>query len=459
MTVSGELAIAEQTLDLARGGGAEVEVSVDRSQLALTRFANSFIHQNVAEDVTRVHVRIHRDGRTAAASTTRTETDGLRALIDRTLDAVRHAPSDPGWPGLAPPAESEPGAAVDAGAAGASPDDRADIVGAFVDAADGLESAGSCRTAVWTGAFVNSAGQSTTGGSAEVSVDGIARRDGADGVARLASNRMEDMDGGVLGSRAAAKANAGGDAIELPPGRYEVVLEPAAVADILQNLALYGFNAKAVAERRSFAEVGVAQFDSSMTIVDDALAAGASYDAEGTPCGRLVLIDGGTTVALTHDRRTAAVAGTESTGHATGFVSWGAFGTHLTLLPSGTAVDGHVPDEVVGPAADADVVELVAGVERGLLVTDLWYTRVLDPRSLAVTGLTRNGVWLIENGEIGRAVRNFRFTQAYPAALAPGAVLGVGSSAAALPDSWLSARWTAPALRLATWNFTGGASG
>jgi predicted Zn-dependent protease len=104
----------------------------------------------------------------------------------------------------------------------------------------------------------------------------------------------------------------------------------------------------------------------------------------------------------------------------------------------------------------------VAAVERGVLVTDLWYTRVLDPRALVLTGLTRNGVWLIERGEIARPLRNFRFTQAYPQALMAGNVLGVGRTTSALPGDTYSASmpwWTAPALRLRAWNFTGGASG
>jgi predicted Zn-dependent protease len=101
-------------------------------------------------------------------------------------------------------------------------------------------------------------------------------------------------------------------------------------------------------------------------------------------------------------------------------------------------------------------------MERGILVSDFWYTRVLDPRSLALTGLTRNGVWLVEDGEVTRPVRNFRFTQSYAQALAPGNVLGVGRTAAAVPgDTYTttSPRWTCPALHLASWNFTGGSSG
>ena len=97
-----------------------------------------------------------------------------------------------------------------------------------------------------------------------------------------------------------------------------------------------------------------------------------------------------------------------------------------------------------------------------MLVSDLWYTRVLDPRTLAVTGLTRNGVWLIEDGTVTSALRNFRFTQSYAQALMPGAVRGIGRAASAIPgDSYvaISPRWTAPPLHLASWNFTGGASG
>jgi predicted Zn-dependent protease len=456
------LEVAQQTLELttAAASGAEIEVSVDRSRLALTRFANSVIHQNVADDTTSVRVRLHRDGRTAAGSSTLIDAEGLAALVGRTAEAATVAPVDPGWPGLAPPAEPAATAPVDGPTADASPDARATLVRSFVDAADGFEAAGYCRTSHWTGAFVNSAGQELTAESAEASMDGIARRSGVDGVARIASNRLADLDGAMLGARAATKVRAGTDPVELPPGHYEVVLEPAAVADLLQNLAVWCFNGKAVNERRSFAELGVAQFDRAVTLVDDPLVAGVTYDGEGTPHRRLTLVDAGATVAVCHDRRTAIEAGTVSTGNATGIASWGAFPLHLHFQPP--SVDGVPTDEITdvdGPAADSAVAALVAGVARGVLVSDFWYTRVLDPKTLAITGLTRNGVWLIEDGEITRPLRNFRFTQSYGQALEPGAVLGVGTTAVDLPDNWVAARWTAPALHLASWNFTGGASG
>ncbi|CAN5859530.1 TldD/PmbA family protein [soil metagenome] len=458
MNVGDPRSIAGQVLEqaTAAAAGADVEVAVGRNRLALTRFANSVIHQNVAEDVMEVRVRLHRDGRTAAASTTRL--DALDALVERAAAAVAVAPLDPAWPGLAPP-DPAPTTATDPATGAASPDDRAAIVAAFVDAVGGLEAAGYCRTVHRSGAFANSAGQDVVGERADVGVDGIARCDGADGVARAGSGRLSDIDGAVLGARAAAKARSGVGADEVAPERFEVVLEPTAVADILQGLSWYGFNAKAVEERRSFVRLGEAQFDPAVTIVDDAPVAGDGFDAEGTPSRRLVLVEAGTSASLTHDRRTAAAAGTRSTGHSVGAPSFGGIATHVQLLP---AEASGATAEIDGPVVDAAAAKLVASVERGVLVTDLWYTRVLDPRTLATTGLTRNGVWLIEKGEIVRPLRNLRFTQSYAQALAPGNVVGVGRVAHALPGDTYGAdtpRWTAPALHLASWNFTGGASG
>jgi len=452
-----ELGVAERVLELARGeaSAADIEVAVDRTHLALTRFANSGIHQNVADDTMTVRIRLHAGGRTTSGSSTLTGADGLWALVERTVQAAGVAPLDPGWPGLAPVCPAPEIGPVDAATRDATPADRAERVGAFVDAAGGLETAGYCRTAGWSGAFVNSAGQSIRGESAEVGMDGIARRSGSDGVARRASSHLADIDGAVLGARAAAKANAGSDPVELPPGRYEVVLEPTAVSDVLANLAVYGFNGKLVADGRSFAEVGSEQLDPSVTLVDDAPGMGSSYDRDGTPRQRLVVVDHGTTVAVAHDRRTAAEAGADSTGHATGMTSWGAFALHLGLDPASGAHRG----EVDGPGVESATAALVGDVDRGVLVTDFWYTRVLETKSLAITGLTRNGVWLIEDGEVTQPLANFRFTQSYREALAPGAVLGIGAVAEQQPDSWVSARWSAPALHLASWNFTGGASG
>jgi len=462
-----QLRVAEEVLELLRaeGSGIEGAVCVDHKALALTRFANSYIHQNVADATTTVRLLVHVDGRTTAGSTTLTQAEGLRELVTRTVAASRAAPPDPGWPGLTPPLPLHGTGNLDGGTVGATPADRADRIRSFVDAAGGLETAGYCGTMHWSGAFANTAGQSGTGATTDASMDGIVRlRTGSgivDGTARLTATALSEVDGSVLGARAAAKARASVDPMELAPGRYEVVLEPCAVGDILQNLALYGFNGKVYGERRSFVVLGEPQFDPSITLVDDPLGPGdlgLPFDAEGTPTGRLVLVDAGRSASITYDRRTAAVAGNgaQSTGHSVPVdFNAGSFATSLRIATNG----GAALSEVDGPVAESASAALVAKVERGILVTDFWYTRVLDPMQLAITGLTRNGIWLIEHGEVTRPLTNFRFTQAYPAALAPGAVLGIGAQPTPQPSGWGLARWGAPPLHLASWNFTGGASG
>jgi predicted Zn-dependent protease len=452
------LDLASGVLELVAPAGGEAEVMVSREELGLTRFANSHIHQNVADVAVTVRLRLHLNGRTAAGVTSRTDPDGLRQLVERTIAAARLSPPDPGWPGLSPPAALATSGTADGGVIGASPDDRAARVRSFVDGAGGLTTAGYCRTRYTTVTFANSAGQSAKGSSTEAVLDGIARLDGTDGVARASGTGLSAVDGAVLGARAAAKARAGADPVELAPGRYQVVLEPTAVLDVLRCLGIYGFAGRAVNERRSFAHVGQAQLDASVSLADDPTApdaVGLPFDAEGTPKRRVELVAAGVTRAVAHDRRTAAEAGTASTGHALTDASFGPMPSNLRLLTAG----GTAASEADGPPADSDVADLVAGVDRGVLVTDHWYTRVLDPRTLVMTGLTRNGVWLIEGGELVAPLRNMRFTQSYPQALGPGAVLGIGRHGIALPSGYEDSSTVAPALRLASWNFTGGASG
>lgn len=450
-------ALAEQVLDLAGRAlpGSELEVTVDAGETALTRFANSLIHQNMTDNSLLVRLRAHHEGRTITLSTDLTSPDGLASVVARVATSVRLAPKDPGWPGLAPIAGLVGHGTVDEATRAATADERAARVRDFIEAGGGLETAGFCRTSYWSGAYRNSVGQALNSAATSADMDGIARvlasdsgASGAraDGVARRSGSRLSDLDGRSLGERAAAKARAQRDPVELPPGRYEVVLESEAVADLLTNFSLYGFNGKTHAEGRCFAQLGEQQFDSSISLYDDPLdpaAPGMLFDHEGTPRNRLALVEKGVTGAVVHDRRSAAMTGATSTGHAV----------------AGDAAWGPVPYNLGFAPGDATLAELIGRVERGILVSDLWYTRVLDPRTVALTGLTRNGVWLVEAGEIVTAVTNFRFTQSYPQALAQGQVLGIGDEAVPQPSRRSMSTWRAPALHLASWNFTGGASG
>ena len=447
---AGGLELAEHVLDLVRtrAADAEVEVTVRRGTEALTRFANSFIHQNVATEVNHVLLRVALDGRNASTSIDGPADDAsLGRVIDGVLEAMRVRPPDPDWPGLAPRAAAPDVEHWDDATAAADPDDRAARVRAFVDAGGGLETAGFCSTSAIHVAFASSAGQRLTGRATAAELDGIARTPTADGSSRRASVRLADLDGREVGERAASKARDASNPTDLEPGRYEVILEPDCVANILSFLLIAGFNAKAVEEGRSFANVGDAQFDRSISLRDDVTdpaMSGIPFDVEGTPKRPLDLVRRGVTSGLLHTRRTARAAGkaTESTGHAVeGGGAYGALGANLIL-----------------GAGDRSPAELMAGVGRGVLVTDFWYTRILDPRTQVVTGLTRNGVWLVEDGRIVRPVTNMRFTQSDLDALGPGGVRGIGSDPALIVGGWDSA-YLVPTLHLGSWNFTGGAKG
>ena len=443
-TGNGEAAMAlcDQVLDLV-GDRAEAVVRSSAGQSSLTRFANSCIHQNVSEDTSGVRLQVALDGgRTASAASNSTDAEGLSALVERALAAAALRPEDAEWPGVAEPAPLRGGDHWDDATAGADARSRAEAVGAFVSAGKGLEAAGFCSTSWAEVALANSAGQRVSGRSTVASISGIQRAQGpdgkADGSGDWSSARFSDLDAAGAGRVAAERARASTAAEDIAPGHYEVVLEPDCVADMVQFLS-FGFSGKAHAEGTSFAHPGEGQFDPAFSMWDDAAderCVGLTFDAEGTPSARLDLVKKGVTGDLAHDRRSAAKAGVKSTGHATGSAAFGAF-----------------PMSVIVGSGDSSAEQLISQVDRGLLVCGFWYTRILDPKTQVVTGLTRNGLFRIDDGKVGPAVRNLRFTQSYAAALGPGKVLGVGNDGRRVSNYWV------PSLRLADWNFTGGAQG
>ncbi|HUQ39601.1 MAG TPA: TldD/PmbA family protein [Acidimicrobiales bacterium] len=446
MSIPDHLDVCDEVLALV-GDRAEAQVVVSAGRSSLTRFANSGIHQNVAEDAVHVGLRVSLDGKLSSAGTSATDHESLGRLVDRALDAAALRPVDTDWPGLAPAAAApDLSAGFDAATHDATPEQRAAVVRAFVDGAPELRAAGYCDTDSSVVSFANTAGQRLVGRSTRSTIDGIHQSDTSAGSAHQTSTRLADIDGVAAGERAALKARSSIDAVDIEPGVYPVLLEPEAVATILVFLAAYGFNAKAHAEGRSFAHPGEQQFDPSISIWDDALDARGipfPFDVEGTPKSRLDLVAGGKTVGLTHDRRTAAKAGVESTGHG---------------VPGGESFGGYAQNAFLG-GGSASHDELVTAVDRGLLITCFNYCRILDEKTQVVTGLTRNGTFLVENGKIAGAVRNLRFTQSFVGALGPGKVLAVGNDGRLADSEFGPGGCWAPSLALAGWNFTGGAKG
>jgi len=443
--MSTETDLVQSVLDIV-GNQAEAEVSADVGTTSLTRFANSYIHQNVTEEVARVTLRVAHDGRVASSTSTVTTPDSLRTFVANTLEVASQQPVDSDWPGIGNPVDQLDVDNWDQSSADVAPSDRADAVKAFVDAGDGLSAAGYCQTEAHSHAFGNSAGRFAHGRFTTAVLDGIHQTEGSAGSGHAAGVSLGSIDAFGLGAAAAERARRSIDPFDAKPGEYEVVLSPECVATIAVFLDVYGFNAKAAEEGMSFVELGEQQFDPALDIWDDTTDHRSLYvgfDVEGTPKPRLDLVRHGLTKNLVHNRRTAAKAGVSSTGHAA----------------AGAEAFGPIATNVFVGGGSSSEEELIGAVDRGIYVTTFNYCRILDPKTLVVTGLTRNGTFMIENGRITDPISNLRFTQSFLGALSEGSVLGLGDDARYADSEFGPTFVHAPSMRLASWRFTGGTDG
>jgi predicted Zn-dependent protease len=262
--------------------------------------------------------------------------------------------------------------------------------------------------------------------------------DGGTGYAEAVSRDATEIDAAAIGREAAAKARASDNPVSVPAGDYPVVLEEYAVVDITDMLGYVGFSALAVQEERSFFEAGKRIGSELVTLTDDGSDVHGlpmSFDYEGVVKQRVPLVEAGVCREVVFDAQTAARAGRASTGHGLPAPNpYGPFPINIVMEPGTTSRE-----------------ELIGGLERGLLVTRFHYTNVVHPKLAMITGMTRDGTFLVEGGKIVGPVRNLRFTQSYLDAIA--GVTAVGSSRKTLKGFLGSA--VVPALRIDGWTFTG----
>ena len=441
------LALAEEVLGRAlRIGATEAEVLVMAGDSALTRFANSEIHQNVAERSLTVNLRHVVGRRIAVVSTGKVDAEGLRSLVHRAAAIARSCEELEDWAGLpAPTAEGSSSIPSSIGwcdaTAAATPEFRADGVRAVIAAADavGVTAYGSFSTDAEAIAIANSAGiraaeRRTSSQLLTVQMS----PDGGTGYAESVSMDATSIDAAEVGREAATKARASDNPVTVEAGDYPVVLEEYAVVDISDMLGYVGFSALAVQEERSFAEPGRRIGSDLVTIVDDgADPAGLpmSFDYEGVRKQRVTLLEAGVCRDVVYDSQTAARAGRASTGHGLPAPNpWGPFPLNAVMSAGSTPRD-----------------ELIGGLDRGLLVTRFHYTNVVHPKLAMITGMTRDGTFLVEGGRVVGPVRNLRYTQSYLDALAG---VSAVSSTRKTVRGFLGAA-VVPALRIDGWTFTG----
>ena len=430
-------------LSLVRDAEAEALIAVRDS--ALTRFANSRIHQNVAERDASLRLRIVRDARTGVATTNRLDDEGLREVVARASATVALAAPNPDGAALseAIPSAADPELGYVAATARADPELRAAGARAVIAAGDAahLESSGAFTTETTTLAVANTRGMWNAHRVSQaklltVMMDG----NGASGYAQATAPDVRAIDPTAAGEEAAGKATRSADAVDLEPGAYPVILEEYAVATILEYLSWMGFSALAVEEGRSFMELGQPIMGSNVTIWDDGLdAAGlpSPIDYEGVPKQRVDLITDGVAHAVVHDTATAARAGTVSTGHG---------------LPAPNAFGPLAWNLFMAPGSSAKEV-MLSGIARGVWVTRFHYVNIVHAKRGILTGMTKDGTFLIEDGRITRPIRNLRFTQSIPEAFRGIEAIGSDTRLVAAEYSGINAR--VPALRLSTFTFTG----
>ncbi len=394
----------------------EIEVIFSSTDHSLTRFANNTIHQNVSELNEVASIRVAFDGKTARASTNRFDDESLKRAVLAAETMARVLESDPDRLPLAMPEEAKGGMAPSRwfeNTAAITPADRADAVGKIVAVAkkNKLVTAGIYSSSSFAETIINSNGLTANHRqtSAEVSITMLA--DDSSGWQKANSPDVAKLDPVRLGEIAAEKAARSRKPQELPPGKYTVILEPAAVLDVV-GFMFWDFGGQAILDQRSFLNnrIGTKLFGDNITIIDDVahpLQSNAPFDGEGVRRSRVSLVENGVIKRLVYARSTAEKMRKSEYAEKVGEI---AVTGHGFPLPNEM---GEMPSNIVfvTPGGEQTVEQMIAGTERGILITRLWYIREVDPYQKILTGMTRDGTFVVENGKIKAGIRNFRFNQ------------------------------------------------
>ena len=400
----------------------EVECLFYGGRSALTRFANNTIHQNVAEENYGVSVRTVFGGRTARASTNKFDDESLGQAVKASEALARVQAPDPDLLPVPNAGGDARGSASTSGphpsrhfdeTAGLTPEQRAESVGKIVSVAlkRKLTAAGIFSSAESVEGIFNSRGlgQWHKQTSAEISITMLAAD--SSGWQKANFPNVAKLDPVSLAEIAAKKAVDSAGPREIQPDKYTVVLEPAAVLDMV-GFGFFDFGGLAILDQRSFLNnrIGTRLFGENISIWDHAahpLQSGSPFDGEGVRRQKVQLVENGIVKRLVYARATAAkmkksqyaakVGSIEATGH--GFP-----------VPNEM---GEAPMNIVfdGPREPKTVEQMVASTDHGILVTRLWYIREVDPYEKILTGMTRDGTFLVENGKVVCGIRNFRFNQ------------------------------------------------
>lgn len=421
------------TLALEHSSAEQTEAGIYLGRSALTRFANSTIHQNMLFENGEIKIRAVFGKKVAEGTSNRLDEQGVRSLVDSVVEMARLQDENKDFVSL--PKQTAPIRCKDGyyeSTAASTAEQRAAAVGSLVAEADrsGGTAAGSFSARSYERAIKNTLGidASFKGTSANL-LTVVTGPDGGFGYASATSGNIDDIDAKAIGAEAAKRAHESRNPTGIEPGEYECILMPYAVADMMNMLAWMGFGAMEYQEGQSWVcgKLGTKVMSDIVNLWDDGCEPRtlvSPFDSEGVTKQRIDLIKGGIAAGVLYDSYTAQREGKQSTGH----YPWGR-ASNLVLAPG-----------------DATVDEMIASTKRGLLVTRFHYTNIAHRMSASFTGMTRDGTFLIENGKVARPVMNLRVTQSITEAMSETQMIG---SEQKLEDGAL-----VPALKLGKFRFS-----
>ncbi len=394
--------IAHQVLRLSDADGTEVLVQYTDD--LLSRYANSFITQNSREKFVSIAVRLRYGNRAGIASTDRLDRESLARLVKSAKEIALNSPEDPDLPEVPGPAAIPSYTpSFDDSLSELDPGRAARIIEKVIERGKPFRAFGNVSQGHVHYLLLTSEGFEGYNRVSRVSIsinymdDTFTQSGWAQGV----SYRFSDIEESFMGlaDKSYEKARLNTDPIDLKPGKYTVIVESIGIDEILMMMGWLGLSGKAYYEGTSFlrGKLGEKVFSDKLTLVDDPsdpYLFTMPFDFEGVAKKPVTLIDRGVFRSPALDRRYARKLGMESTGHATSPFHHMPYPLHMKVLEGDKTLD-----------------EMIEETDYGLLITRFWYVNTVDPSSFTLTGLTRDGTFLIENGRITKAVRNLRFTQ------------------------------------------------
>ncbi len=432
---------------MANSKADQIEAVFLGSSTGLTRFANSHIHQNVAENNTTVYFRVAIGKKLGVASTTSMSLTDLKRCLRAATDIAKRQVENPHFNRFPEPQDYPEAETYFEKTARFSPKQRASRLKRIFSKtiSNNLDAAGAFTTGEGEVAVLNSNGLRAYQPYSTASGNIVIMGDDSSGYVNFVSHNIDDLDFTALSNTALNKCKKSKKPKEVEPGIYEVILEPAAVANLLEWMNFIAFGSKAFQEETSClaGRVGKQIMGQNISIYDDALnPAGIAFpfDLEGVAKKKVDFVSDGIANGVVYDTISANKENKRSTGHA--------------IMPDESG-EGAMPMNVFIRPGDSSLEQMISNVEYGILVTRFHYINgYLDTRKALMTGMTRDGTFLIKNGKLSSGIKNLRFTDSMLDVFSH--VAEISSESVSIPGWWNALGCNhVPAMRVSEFNFSG----